>query len=465
MIRPLSILFLTVVAVADTDATFLMTIGGAWMPEAVAPTTSTRILPALAAALTVRLPALRAAKAAQRLVQASETGPRLIGFGRSIPAHPALAPANVSAKPAWRMLADGRQVTAWRVESPGALGVRLGMRFLSLPDAAILRFIAPATGPVAVISGAMVNASVRRNRSAGVPNESAALYWSPLIEGESIITEVELPAAIQPGGVRFDLSRLSHFLRLPVSGGAPDPTAENDCHEDVMCHPGWDPPSRATAILLYTRPDGGSGICSGTLLDDADPATQIPYFLTAHHCVPDQARASSLETYWLYRSLACGGSVADAQAVAGGTDLLYTARPTDTSFLRLRRAPPAGVVFADWQTAPPAVGTVVAGAHHPQGQPQRIAVGVLSESLSCLAVEDCGADPDAMEEHFLRVTWSQGVTAGGGSGSGLFLGSGELVGTLFGGYSGCDHPNGQEDYYGRFDLAYRAALYRWLRAH
>lgn len=69
-----------------------------------------------------------------------------------------------------------------------------------------------------------------------------------------------------------------------------------------------------------------------------------------------------------------------------------------------------------------------------------------------------------MEEQFLRVTWAQGVTAGGGSGSGLFLVTGELVGTLFGGYSGCDNPNGQVDDYGRFDLAYRAALDRWLRA-
>ncbi len=101
--------------------------------------------------------------------------------------------------------------------------------------------------------------------------------------------------------------------------------------------------------------------------------------------------------------------------------------------------------------------------HHPQGQPQRIAVGVLSESLSCLAVEDCGADPDAMEEQFLRVTWAQGVTAGGSSGSGLFLESGELIGVLYGGYSGCGKPDGPDDY-GRFDLAYRAALDRWLRA-
>ena len=153
---------------------------------------------------------------------------------------------------------------------------------------------------------------------------------------------------------------------------------------------------------------------------------------------------------------------AQAQAVTGGADLLFTSRPTDTSFLRLRRAPPAGVIFAGWRATQPALGTVVAGIHHPLGQPQRIAVGVLSESLSCLEVEDCGADPEEADEaHYLRVTWSQGITSAGSSGSGLFLTTGELVGTLFGGYSRCDHPDGPDDY-GRFDLAYRGALYRWL---
>ena len=273
--------------------------------------------------------------------------------------------------------------------------------------------------------------------------------------------EIELPASVNPEAVKIALPRLSHFVQLPLSTVDPNGAADEDCHEDVACHPAWNQPSRATAILLHTGTDGSSGVCTGTLLDDADPATQIPYFLTAHHCVPDQTRASSLETYWLYRSRACGGSVADAQAVTGGADLLYIARPTDTSFLRLRGTPPVGAAFSAWSATRPDRGTALVGIHHPIGKPQKIALGALSESLSCLEVEDCGADPDAGEAHFLRVTWAQGVTAGGSSGSGLFLVSGELVGTLFGGFSRCDNPHGPDDY-GRFDLAYRAALHRWL---
>jgi hypothetical protein len=31
------------------------------------------------------------------------------------------------------------------------------------------------------------------------------------------------------------------------------------------------------------------------LLADGDPETGLPYLVTAHHCITDQARASSLE--------------------------------------------------------------------------------------------------------------------------------------------------------------------------
>ncbi|AFL73858.1 trypsin-like serine peptidase [Thiocystis violascens] len=284
-------------------------------------------------------------------------------------------------------------------------------------------------------------------------------FWSPLIEGDALILAIEIPPTVDPASIHLSLPRLSHLDELPYS--LPGHPLPSDCHEDVMCHPAWNQPSRATAILLYTRPDGGSAVCSGTLLRDADPATDIPYFLTAHHCVPDRARAASLETYWLHRSHACNRAPARAQTVTGGADLLYTDRATDTSFLRLHRSPPPGAVYAAWSTNPPALGQPVAGIHHPQGQPQRIALGTLTERLHCIAIEDCGADPESGEEHYLRVTWTTGITSGGGSGSGLFLPTGELVGNLYGGFSRCDNPQGPDDY-GRFDLAYRAGLHRWL---
>jgi hypothetical protein len=92
---------------------------------------------------------------------------------------------------------------------------------------------------------------------------------------------------------------------------------------------------------------------------------------------------------------------------------------------------------------------------------QRMAFGTLMEYLNCEDVAYCGEQADPEELHYLRVHWSAGATSAGSSGSGLFLDGGWLVGVLSGGFSRCDKPGGGDDY-GRFDLAYREALHRWL---
>jgi hypothetical protein len=107
------------------------------------------------------------------------------------------------------------------------------------------------------------------------------------------------------------------------------------------------------------------------------------------------------------------------------------------------------------------VGTGLAGLHHPRGGVQRIAFGTLAEYRNCEDVACCGETANPGELHYLRVRWSVGATSGGSSGSGLFLETGQLVGVLPGGFSHCDNQGGSDDY-GRFDLAYREALRRWI---
>ncbi len=199
-------------------------------------------------------------------------------------------------------------------------------------------------------------------------------------------------------------------------------------------------------------------MCTGILLNDSDSTTRVPYLLTAHHCVADPLRASSVQTYWFHRSCRCAEPCDETTAVAGGADLLYTAKSTDTTLLRLREPPPAGAVFAGWSATLPPIGTTLTGLHHPRGKRQRLATGALTEYLNCADIRYCGEGADSDAIHYLRITWSKGVTEAGGSGSGLFLPSGELVGTLSGGFS---RPHGPDDY-GRLDIPYRAALYKWL---
>jgi len=435
-------------------------VGAEVLPASDVPTAVLRA-PALpdATALVIDLLPLSASEATRLAEQQASPERFRVGFGRPIPGF--AEPEALAARLHWQVTVDGGKALAVTLTSPGALGVRLGVRVLRLPDEAVLRFFAPGSERGQVLAGAAVNASLAANRSAGGKGEAAATYWSPRIDGETLTLEIELPPGVDARQVRIALPRLSHFFRPLFDDPESHASESAACHQDPACHPGWDHPSRATAMLVHTDDAGDSGVCTGTLLSDADPLTDVPYLLTAHHCVPEQTRASSLETYWFLRTSRCVGPKDDFQAVSGGAELLYAEQTTDTSFLRLRNPPPSGAVFSGWSSILPAVGTRITGLHHPRGGLQKIVFGALTEYLNCEDVAYCGERADPQELHYLRVRWSAGATSAGSSGSGLFRETGQLVGVLSGGFSRCDNPGGDDDY-GRFDLAYREALHRWL---
>jgi hypothetical protein len=85
-----------------------------------------------------------------------------------------------------------------------------------------------------------------------------------------------------PKRVRLALPAVSNLARLP--GERPADAAGTIEATDPACHADWDHQSRATSLLLYTHPDGATGACTGTLVAGDDPATDIPYVLTAQHC-------------------------------------------------------------------------------------------------------------------------------------------------------------------------------------
>jgi lysyl endopeptidase len=252
----------------------------------------------------ILLPPLTATETG-RLRELEATGPLRFGIGRDLPEDRAT-------------LDTTQRVFSLRLRSSGAAGIRLALRVSHLPDDAILR-LSSSGDEARTMLGSTLNAAIR---------EEVDIYWLPLIIGEVLSLGIELPAGADQVGI--SLAKLSHFYRLPAAH-----PVHRECPKD------WELPSRATAMLLHTNPAGDSGVCTGTLLADADPSTSVPYLLTAHHCIPDQATASSLETYWF-------PCAQDGATVSGGADLLYASKTTDTSFVQLRRPPPPGAAFADW---------------------------------------------------------------------------------------------------------------------
>ena len=323
----------------------------------------------------------------QRSMASQGPGPVKIGYERAIAALD--DPKALSQRQAWLGTRYGGVASAFAITSPGARALRLGMWVQAMPDRARLRFFAPGAQEVIEITGAEVNASLRRNLQAGDSGMEAETFWSPLIEGETITLEVELPPDIAPNSLVIAVPRLSHIYELPYGpqGGVIHDGVEKaaaSCHKDVMCYPDWDPQSKATARMLYTK-NGGTYFCTGTLLNDSDAATYIPYFLTANHCISTQSVASSLMTYWFWRSTYCNsGAPGSFQSLSGGADLLYVAAKTDTTFLRLSQTPPSGAIFAGWRASLPAQGQNLTGVHHPQGDLQKISLGASSGFWHCL---------------------------------------------------------------------------------
>ncbi|WOI45678.1 trypsin-like peptidase domain-containing protein [Acidovorax sp. BLS4] len=397
---------------------------------------------------------------------ASGFGPRQVGSPRSI-AQTATASATLQ-QLQWTPTASGGQVAALSFSADGAHGLRLGVLVRQLPGSAVLRVYSQAR-PSAVfeIAGQEVLQIIERNQAAGDTSDAGRTWWTPDTGGDEATLEIELPSGTPASAIDLSVPRLSHIydnLSLPTAEELEQQTKINEsdaCNLDSTCYDDYAAQRNAVARMLFVRPDGKTYVCSGTLLNDRD-GTGTPYFISANHCISTQTVASTLRTDWFYRSPSCNSRTLSSATTArtGGATLLYATDSSDTSFLRLNEAPPAGAVFAAWNANPQGLGGAIAGIHHPRGDLQKISFGNLASLTACTSISDTNFTCSGTSGNFYRVTWSQGTTEGGSSGSGIFSG-GALIGTLYGGSAVCTNK-ASSDYYGRFDVAYNASIRNWL---
>jgi hypothetical protein len=208
--------------------------------------------------------------------------------------------------------------------------------------------------------------------------------------------------------------------------GTKDPA--DYCQLDANCYPEWKGTMSSVAQISFV--DNGVGyFCSGSLVATRDNSFK-PYFLTAGHCINNEAAARTVEAYWTYQTSACGGvAPTDRSASArstGGAHLVASAGTEGGDFsLILLNNIPNGVTFSGWDTGEPTVGGPLTGVHHPAGSWKRISFGVRY--------------PDSTEEvdgvttpagPYLQIGFDKGRVEHGSSGSPLFSSPGVLVGSL-----------------------------------
>jgi len=355
------------------------------------------------------------------------------GVGRAVQAGPADGD--------WYRLANGGRLWVLEIVAPGALGVRLHLANLHLPQTAEVAVYAPGDPSRAIFYDG------EEPFLASLQNHE---LWTPTVFGERARIEVHLPAGsgLAAGRLPFTLDRLQHIYRDPVAEMAAGVKAAGACNNDVTCYPEWADLAKAVAGL-GTVFDNNSLYCTGELLN-SQKADQTPYFLTAHHCLNTQTDANNAEFFWLYQTAACGGTPPSLSSVprTARATLLATGPETasDYTLLMILGALPRNLFWAGWTAAPVADGTASADIHHPGGDFKRISFGNRAHSPVCGGTDD----------NHVRVNWTNGVTEPGSSGSGLYRAdTQQLYGQLHCGPSECGaDPSNLNDAFGAFSATY-----------
>ncbi len=379
----------------------------------------------------------------------------IVGFARTLPANERVLP--LSALP-WRDLGSGLKAARITVNSPGAGALRIGLSLTLPPPGLALRF--RGSNPGAAVQGPISAARIAAD----------AVYWSPLLDGDTAVVELSLPQGVSLAGATIGLPTLSHLSLTSATLKQSDPLGNIGesavCEVDVACVAAPLKQQAATAINATARillvDHGNSYLCSGTLLNDS-VTSGTPYFYTANHCIDDDANdvaaskgqpaavARTFQTYWLFQTDTCGVATAanvDFSVLTSGSTLLARGVDYDWALVRLDDAsPPPGVTFAAWNASGVlAADTAADGIHHPVGDLKKFSQGAVK---SYRTYEDGSS--------FIQMVWSQGVTEPGSSGSGLFTLDAsksflELRGGLYGGASSCTKTHGVDEY-SRLDVA------------
>lgn len=355
-------------------------------------------------------------------IQAGIKGPYRFGFNHTMD-------LSLENSGIWTELANGDRVWRIAIECPAAYSINFEFHEYVVPAGAEV-FVYNETGEVL---GAFTAESNPGHTELGVTQ----------LAGDRITVEYVEPAAVRGQG-RLRIGQVTHAYRdiMGLTKGLGD---SGSCNNNVICPVGdpWRAQIRSVAMITV----GGSGLCTGQLINNCEN-DGTPYFLTANHCLGGS-------NTWVFRFNWNSPSCAQNQngptnQTVSGSQLLANSGGSDVALLRLNTTPPASynVFYTGWDktgTAP----TASTAIHHPSGDVKKISFDNNAASSASWQGAQC----------WRILTWEDGTTEGGSSGSGLWNQNGLLIGQLFGGQASCSFN--QNDYYGKFSTSY-PLLEQWL---
>ncbi len=349
----------------------------------------------------------------------------------------------------WQKRDDGSLSWRTRVYSAGAQTLNLHFSKFELPADAALWLYDPSGS---IIAGPYTAADQTRDQQ----------LWTAVVNSETVIVEVRVPSS-EKNQVHLQVAEVNHGYRGFEKAGTGSFGQSGACEIDVICSTGQPYLDQARALARITI--GGNTLCSGQLVNNVR-GDNTPFFLTAHHCGITNGNANSVVFYWNYQNSVCGGNGTepgyDTQSgslwVAGDTG-------SDFTLIKTAQAPSASynLYLAGWNagSSAPQSGGVV---HHPKGDVTKIATYNTTASSSNAQLCDGNLTAAGLcvgNTYTIKVwniSYSQGITEPGSSGSALYDQNKRIVGQLSGGSSDCNGNvgNGQSDIYARTNAAWTA---------
>lgn len=408
--------------------TLLLAISAASQAVDGLPLSDGELLQSLEQVPVIELQALdREALLAEDAVREAEPGvaPRF-----AIPHEVALA---VHRRGLWESGPDGIEVWRHRIRAPGAVSLNLGFSRFRLPEGAELHLFS-------------ADGKHRIRPFTAADNNPADELWTPILQGEDMVIELQVPAQSKDQ-VMLEVGSINYGYR---GFHEPASTRSGSCNVDVVCPEGddWQHPISSVAVIST----GGSTFCTGFMVNNVE-FDATPYFMTANHCGIGSGNAASLVTYWNFENSTCrppgepgSGGTGDGSLDQFNTGSTFRAggSASDFTLVELFNDPdPAWeVAYAGWDARDQATDWAIA-VHHPSTNEKRI-----SFEYDPTTITDYLSDTENPNQTHIRVEdWDLGTTEPGSSGSPLFNPDGQVVGQLHGGYAACS--NNDPDWYGR----------------
>ena len=337
----------------------------------------------------------------------------------------------------WEYLPGNKAVWRLRIQSAGAKSLNLGFSRYAMPEGGTLVLYSP---DYAHIMGPFTPAD----------NEAHEQLWTPILPGDELVVEVQVPAHSQPA-LQLHLKHVNHdFLGFGslLSGS---------CNLDVICGEadGWALVDNYRDIIQSVAVIGlnGGTFCTGFLVNNARQDC-TPFFMTADHCGINAGNAASLVAYWNFQNSTCrqpntpqSGAPGNGQLNDFNTGSFFRSGWNDADFTLVELDDPvsetADAFFAGWNAGNQSPPDTAICIHHPGTDEKRI-----SFEFNSPVISDIGGNPNPSGNFVKIPDWDIGTTEGGSSGSPLFNKDKQVVGQLYGGLAACS--NNDYDVFGWF---------------